>query len=166
MSLFLLDTIIIVSAADLGLLSIQIPSNLKFILIGLVVFLLAGAYWLRPLPDGYGLAEIPEDYVDSWTVMELRQKESSLKKISKSKRPIGWSCKNGEFIPSIPIEWQNAAAIAATDLALEVFLINEVWNSKGKQYRAFRLKESPYKDEIEQFKFNFFTKKELNYGGH
>lgn len=114
------------------------------------IVLSLGAYILRPQSYSKGLAVIDADGVHFWTVSELQQIETTLKKIRRNRRPVGWYCqRRGMFIPTINLAWQQMA-VRCTPIAFEVFLIDTVWRSKGDQYARHRLLKSPYRQQIER----------------
>lgn len=105
-------------------------------------------WFTRGLPEGYGLAEIPEGHVDQWTVHCLKQKELDLLRVREERKWLGWWSEDGKwFVPALPNEWQLKAAILKP-LALEIFFIKEVWGAYGHQYEIYRYEMSEMKEML------------------
>jgi hypothetical protein len=117
-----------------------------------VLLIAAGVYLFRPLPDGFGMAEVPNgDTVDFWVLSECQLIESMLCRIRRTKRPYGiLDVRRNTFTchKDIPLTWQRLA-LNGTPLAFEVMIINQVYGSQGKQYAKYRLKKSELRKEIE-----------------
>lgn len=96
--------------------------------------------WLRDLPEWHGLAY--PDNIEAHVVNELQRIESDLIHIRRQEQLMEWKRFNG-----IPLSWQ-VKSIALKELAFELFLINEVWATKGKEYAKYRFNESPHKAEL------------------
>jgi len=126
-----------------------LPPVFSFLLIaGLltaIVFFLT-----RDLPIEYGMAIIDSTTIDPLVVAAIQMQESSLNKVRRSRKYVGWHDRQRNiFTPSIKLSWQREA-ISRTDLAYELFLINEVWKSYGDQYRRRRYELSPMKGQFQK----------------
>lgn len=117
-------------------------------------FLLAAGHWLigiftsdlpvyntPPAPD-----EAENEFSHRATVFKLRHYESVLRKVRRTKKRYGWQTKTGTWQSEVAADWQLKAMLL-TDDAFELFLIKEVWASKGKRYERMRAKNSPLKNK-------------------
>lgn len=84
--------------------------------------------------------------------------ESGLRKIRRKGKVNKWKEYSG-----LSEEWQKTS-IRSTAIHFELFLIKEVWASKGENYAKYRLDESRHKRILaDSFKIQIISKKKIEH---